>query len=549
MISLPWRKGAIAALRLLLTPAAFYLALFTLLTYPLMLQFSTCLFADKGDGLQNYWNLWWINKSVVELHQPFWKTPYLHYPYGTSLIGHTLNPFNGFLAIPLHFVMSPLQAHNAVVVFSFVAGGVTAFLLAYYVTHSYWPSLMGGSIFTFSNFHFAHAEGHMQLVSLEWIPLFVLCWYMLLLKPRPLTAVAAALTLFLVALCDYYYLFYSALTACLMVAWYALRSRDVLFFATKRYRLPLAIFSAVALATSGLVAISLLLQNAADPLIGAHPSEELSLDLLAPLIPGGHWRFASLTSGYWSSLPGNIHESSVHMGISVLALVVYAVTNRRSARAFNIGMWCAILMFFLVLSLGPALRVWGRAVTPSILPYAWLEAALPPLALSGVPVRMMVMVMLGAAVLAAVGLKLLLGRARWWPVPALLAVLMAVEYLPKPLPASQLSAPAYVDVLKGLKDDKGVLDTVAGGALALYYQTIHEKPIAFGYIARVPKSVAYIDSQLSEVIRQKDYVKLQREFGIRYLVVDAAVDVPCSDPPAARLLYQDEKVKLYDLGP
>jgi hypothetical protein len=538
-----------AAVRLILLPAFLYLIVFTALTFPLMLRFSTHLFADLGDGVQNYWNLWWMNKAIVELRAPFWSTPYLHYPYGTSLLGHTLNPFNGFLVIPLLPFLTLLQAYNFVVVFSFVAGGVTAFLLALYVTRSYVPSLIGGGIFTFSNYHFAHAEGHMQLVSLEWIPLFALLWLMLLERPRPLLGLAAGLALFAVALCDYYYLMYSVLFGGLALLWRALRLREPLFVLAGPYRAATAAFLATTLATSGVLVGSMLLLNARDPLIGAHPVGEFSLDLLAPFIPGGHWRFAELTAGYWSSLPGFIHESSVHLGLSVVALLAYVWVNRARVPAFQPGLWYLVLGFFAVLSLGPALQAWGRQVSPPVLPYAWLEAVFPPLALSGVPVRMMVMVTLAASVIAAMGLKMLFaaGPAKRWVAVALLALLV-VEYLPSPVPASQLAAPEYVRVLAALEDDgKGVLDMVSGQTLTLYYQTVHEKPMALGYIARLPRSVTIIDAQLLGAWERGDYEELKHVFGIRYLVTDPSVSVRLGSGPAT-LLHEDAWALVYDLG-
>jgi hypothetical protein len=63
---------------------------------------------------------------VVVLHQSPWYTHDLHVPYGSSLLAHTLNPFNGFAAIALAPFMSPVAVHNTLVTFGFVAGGVTA---------------------------------------------------------------------------------------------------------------------------------------------------------------------------------------------------------------------------------------------------------------------------------------------------------------------------------------------------------------------------------------------------------------------------------------
>jgi len=150
-----------------LFPLIFYFIFFCILTYPLILLFSTHFFADQGDGLQYVWNIWWVNKAVTELHQPLWQTCYLHYPYGLSLLGSALTPFDGFMGIFLLKFLTLIKTHNFIVIFSFVVGGLTAFLLAYYFTKSYWSSIIAGFIFTFSNYHFAHAQGHLNLVSLE----------------------------------------------------------------------------------------------------------------------------------------------------------------------------------------------------------------------------------------------------------------------------------------------------------------------------------------------------------------------------------------------
>src|SRR4051794_28977413 len=85
----------------LLLPATLYALLYYAFSYPLIHRFSTDYFCGTEDGYQNIWNLWWVNKAVTDLHTSPWYTTYLHYPTGTTLIAHTLCPFNGFLGIPL----------------------------------------------------------------------------------------------------------------------------------------------------------------------------------------------------------------------------------------------------------------------------------------------------------------------------------------------------------------------------------------------------------------------------------------------------------------
>lgn len=151
--------------RLVLLLALFYFLSFCVLTFPLITVFSSHFFTDYGDGLQNVWNLWWTRKAVVELHQLPWFTQLLHFPQGTSLLAHTLAPFNGFLGILFSPFLSLVQIHNVMVILGFTLAGVGGYFLCFEITRSRIAALFAGFVFTFCNFHFAHAQGHLQLVS------------------------------------------------------------------------------------------------------------------------------------------------------------------------------------------------------------------------------------------------------------------------------------------------------------------------------------------------------------------------------------------------
>ncbi len=110
----------------------------------------------------------------------------------------------------------------------------------------------------------------------------------------------------------------------------------LLFFLRRKHLIPLGVFVGILLITAGPLVFSLLLLNARDPLLGFHSPVKSSLDLLAPIIPGGHWYFAQLTEPFWSKLTVNIHESSVHMGISVLFLLSYVWLRRGQCRAVSV---------------------------------------------------------------------------------------------------------------------------------------------------------------------------------------------------------------------
>jgi hypothetical protein len=56
-------------------------------------------------------------------------------------LAHTLNPFNGVLAMILMRFMSQVQVNNFIVVFAFVVSGITAFFLAREFTKSFFGFL------------------------------------------------------------------------------------------------------------------------------------------------------------------------------------------------------------------------------------------------------------------------------------------------------------------------------------------------------------------------------------------------------------------------
>ena len=155
-------------------------------------------------------------------------------------------------------------------------------------------------------------------------------------------AAGAALALLLTLLCDYYYFTYAVLIAAVAVLWHSVQARDWRWWARRGSRGPLALCGALGLILCGPLVGALALLSASGSLTGVHEAEDFSLDLLAIVVPGGHWRFASLTASYWTRLPGNIHESSVGIGIGAIVAAGYALARRREHCSAGAGFWAAI---------------------------------------------------------------------------------------------------------------------------------------------------------------------------------------------------------------
>jgi hypothetical protein len=489
-------------------------------TYPLILDFSTHFFSDDRDGLGMIWNVWWTNKAVTQLHQSPFFTDYIFFPQGVTLLAHTLSPFNGFLAVVLLPFLTLAQTYNFLIVFSFVMAGLTAFWLSFYITRSYWPSIVAGFIFSFSNYHFAHTPGHLNLVSLEWIPLFVLGWYFLMKKPSIPAALASAAALFAVLLCDYYYFFYCFLIALMVLVWQAIQRRKAFFFLAKKYLLSLSVFVAASLASSGVLIFKLLALSRKETFIGIHDSRIFSADLLSPFLYGSCLRFSHLTTAFWTKLPGNTSESSLYLGVSVVILLVFVWIQRSKVKLEGLRFLYFLLLFFFVCSLGPSLHIWGKYLPFPLMPYRLLEMIFPPLKISGCPGRMMVIVTLVSAVISAIGLDLLFrrsGRTRIFA--AILMAVLFIEFLPFKLSTFPTEVPDYVKTLRSLPPG-AVIDGKTDSYYKVYYQTVHEKPLAFGKLARLPKSTSEKYDQVYQSLENSELDKLWGHYGFRYLVLE-----------------------------
>ncbi len=536
------RKRLWSFTKLFLIPAAIYFLFFSIYTWPWMSHFNGWYFTDDGDGLQNVWNMWWINEAVTQLQTSPWYTSFLHQPGGTTLIGQTLNPFNGFVGILLLPFLSLNQAFNIMIIFSFIMSGVTMFWLCRYLTGRYVASIIGGFIFTFSSYHMAHGVGHMQLISMEWIPLFILLWWKLLVTPRYRYALGAALSLLLILFCDYYYFLYSVMLAVLILIYLFFRKQ----LPSIKSRVVQLRWGAFLLSSAILclpLPLALLSFNSRDELLGSHPARIFSTDILTPFINGGFWRFSSLTDGYWKQIPGFTSETSNYIGVSVLILCVIVLIKRSKIHTHSL-FWLGVAVFFAVLSLGPRLMYRGYTHEDIPLPYVAMERIIPGMKLSGMPVRMMFVTIFATSIIAAMVLaKVNLTKTRGKLIILAFSGIIFIELFPHELPYTPNTNPSYAAGLKALPPGD-VLDSAAKGeSYRLLAQTEYEKPMALGYVSRLPTSITESEGYLVEDVTLGRYEKVCSVYGIRYITTPISRPLNTTLP----IVYKDSESLIYDL--
>ena len=527
----------------LLVVAGFVLLTF-LLTLPLGLRLSTHV-VGGGDAWQHIWNLWWVKEALLNLHTNPYHTELLYYPQGVDLYFHTLAFSAGLIGIPLQLAgLNLIATYNLVLLSTFVLAGYGMFLLCYYLTRHSWASFVGGLVFSFAPYHFAHMYGHLNLVSLQWIPFYVIALLKALDLPgntslysnpqvdseastraRKRTnisalkwaAVAGAL-LALNAYTDWVYAIFLVLLTGLLVAWKVLVPAERRAFRARGVGLGEGIARiGVAVGTFLLVSAPIFFPTLAEARKGyaqQPPFETLvySSDAVLAFTPselhplwGGRVRtFVNNTGPY---LPmKNPSERVVFLGFSVLLLAGWAVWKLRSDR--NVRFWLFAAVFTWLLSLGPVLQLLGKSkftlfeVTVP-LPYLLLYK-LPLFSIMRTPARLTVLTMLALGVLVTFSLAALLRWARSsdsrtlsrgnWRYLALgwgLPMLILFEFQVAPFPERDLvppgwTVPIYAQIAKEPGDFALLELPLRPFGDYMAYQTIHGKPIIGGYLARQP---------------------------------------------------------------
>lgn len=508
-----------------------YLLLTVIMTWPLVTQLTTAIPGDSFDGWQNYWNLWWMKTALVDRQQTPFVTDLLYYPTGVGLYFHTLNPFNGLLTLPLQLSNGLFVAYNTVIFFSWTLAGYGVYLLTLWIfDFRFWildsqldqtdrrnpkskiknqkSAFIAGAIFTFAPFHMAHLLGHMQVLSFEWLPFYVLYLFKAMHdhrqgRPWLRAALMAGLFLTLTGLCDWYFVLYLFFFTVLVMLWQLLPRYWGHTLKSKIQNLKSVLLPPILAGALMLLLLSPLLipmvREALHFSFMVRPTSDLyilSASLLDFLVPNRLHTLFRPDSFTW---PGNqlapISERTISIGYIPLLLAIVALWRWRPPVRF----WVITAFFFLLLAMGPRLHLCNitetdlpttiSTTTPEWTPFALLNRTVPFMRISRSVSRYALMVQLCVAVLAGLGLYRLLQRSR--PLAANLIAGIALllilgEFWVAPYPMSPPDTPSFYTELRQMTDVRAVLNLPMNYDRPGYllYQTVHEKPLAVAYISR-----------------------------------------------------------------
>jgi hypothetical protein len=368
-------------------------------------------------GVLIFFFQWWHHAIANHLN-PF-KLSVVWAPGGSNLAWAAPTPLAALPLLPLTATYGPIVAYNVAILLCPPLSAFTAFILCRKITHSFWPSLVGGYIFGFSPFMSSHILGHLMLTMVFLLPLtvyLVILWFgNELSNVRLVCFLGLALTAQLLSSLEILATMTGAGIVFLALLW--------LFCSSSRKQLlallPLlaASYLTAAILTSPYLYYffappSLTFSGSWSEIVSASPTS-----LIIPLTNNifGEWKVFR-TAG----LAPNLWETSEYIGLPLLLLLWNL--GRRRWNESTIRMLLVFAILIAVATFGPALHIGSASV-----PLPW-KAIMPlPLVRMILPARLAVYMFLALSVAVALWLSDETIDVRW---RAAAAAFVAISLLP-----------------------------------------------------------------------------------------------------------------------
>ena len=523
---------------------AAYILFSVVFTYPV--AFVKNEIPGEGDVFFCLWELWWFKEAITNRINPYY-TKYLFYPKGTNLIFADLSPIIALPSVPLQMAFGLVNTYNIIWLGSFVLSGFGSYLLVKYLTNNKRAAFISGIIFMFCPYHFAHALGHLSLFNMEWLPLYVLYLIKLTREQNIVNSLYAAFFLLLTGMSSNYYLLFLSVFTLMYVAFF-LRFDESLVKIEFIKKIGIMGVSFVVMFSPFLYLMLSEILRTKSNYMYAPGFTTYSADVLAFFTPSA---FNTVLNGFTSSInssfTGGGAEYTVFAGYTVLLLSFIAIVKVRSR---EIVFWALSTLVFFVLSLGPILHFHGIFSVhiedkPAYvaLPYALLMR-IPLFSMVRVPSRWDVLIMLCLAILAGYGANYILSSEKFKCLKAnscknalsfIFISLILFEFLAVPYPTTSAEIPNFYKQIAVDDGDYGILEVPILNHVAeyMYYQTVHDKKLFNGYIARIPDEAQAVFSTpfINQLIYASPYddiishdwkreaIPVLKSYKIRYIVV------------------------------
>ena len=470
-----------------------------ILTFPIILYFG-----DEAAGIECYdkchmmWRFWWADFSFQN-SLDFQHSNYIFYPGGTD-IGGNLAYFTTFIGFLLVQFLDYVTAWNVIWFLGLVFGGYGCYLLANNFNKNYLSSIIAGIIFTFTTYHMAHSLTHIGLSMIVWLPIFVLFLFKLLEKQSKYYSIVGGIIFFLVSFTHLYYSVFITMFSIVFFVIYIFRQKKV---SNKTFITNFSILLIIGLISTSVLFLSnsSLNDEMPDRLLDEHIKFSTNLENLILPVPEHTTQILSdygMIISFYTFFDKPVHqlqiENLVFLGYSVIFLSALAVIRYRQN---HIWFWLLICGIFVVMSLGPELKIFHQS-TGIVLPDKVFYDAVPEWDEIRAPARFIVMANLALAVLASYAVYGLIKNKfssfkQQIILTSIIGFVILFEFSMIPYPSTSEPIPDIYAEIKNDESKFAVLSAPIGGVgdgglmsdpTVLYHQIHHEKPIYGGYESR-----------------------------------------------------------------
>jgi hypothetical protein len=535
-----------------------YAAFAIYLTWPLAADLDSTIYGAVGDLTGSIS----VHREIVESHKfPFvaGTLPDFNAPEGLA-IRWTLNiaTLPSFSAMYLlTAAIGPIAAIGLYTLLGFVLSGVAMFLLVRRLIGDPGVAFVAGFAYAFYPFVVIKAQGHVDFVH-GWV-LVVLAWRLIELLERPTlrNGIWGGLALLLVFSWTPYHILFGGVMALGLAA-------VAVVFAWRRGLLRQTLAALAVVAGMGVIwmgAMALLNTFAPRDEVRAHTIQEAiaySARAEEYVVPTSEHPLVGRAAGEYRQkhLHGsNASENTLYVGFTVLALaligLIAAVWNAGAVRrAAVLAVVFAVTGF--AFSAPPEVDLLGLnfpTATQFLFDFTstWRVFS-----------RLVVVVMLGLVLLAAMGMWSIMRRVPSALKSALLLLLLVVVmgdlWAARPAHGTnEVAAPATYERLARMPDGIAVeyplLPAEQSSYADVYYQGWHDKPIMNGYL---PKTAEENRALRLDDLSKSETASGLKALGVRYVLVRqdleaAGLPDPGRPGPAFRLVTKDSFIALYEL--
>ena len=546
----------------------YFTALTLWMTFPLVLKMDHAIIGEMGDNIYFVWMIAWMKKALFELHANPFNVWFLNFPEGWNMAYTEITPIMLILAMPFAFLGGATFAYNASMLLSFILAGIFMTLWVEHLTGRKDAALVAGTIYAFIPYHFAHfLIGHLNLVGIQWFPLYFMGLVELLVKPKQpdgkinwKAGVLAGVSLGLIAWTSQYYLYMALFISLVFILGYPILTgwKSML---TKAFWANLVITGAVALPLVGIAIFPYVMLarqgGLPDRTMGITEMYSASpTDFILP--PTFHF--------IWGAWIGQIFnremwvEGTLYVGVIALILAVIAVlTSKKSANRPLIVISALAILTATILAMGIDLHWNGNVVRVAVpalfkgliksdttvipLPGYFLFKYFPFFAKLRALMRFGVFNLVLISMLAGVGAAWLLKNtsARWQkPAAAVLILFVLLDFLPKPFPVFTEIAARPVDSWLAAQPGQGALVQMpfpeSEDQQQTYYTLFNGKPFIGGFFNAFPPSQYQKIKPVLDRFPSMESADLLRKLGVEFVLLDknaypdgTAIKTECAD--------------------